>query len=255
MSHKAIGLLPSTLFTTLIPSYHQGGDSVADTPAHEKATSRTPGVASCWRDVDPPLNTCPDNETSIDPGLDPIDNYMNYLYFKSGDWGHCYEEYARFTPGQIERMTALYETQRLQSQTNANDTARPGLWATYPPSELENSTNSTTQPDSQATYSPSEFQTYAPSGSENSTAPPNVSVAEERNFTTSPTNSTDQEDFTATSAPTLPAVDTSQPYLRATLAPSIPSNWYSMDTVKSVGNSLSSFAVTALMSLILLCFY
>ena len=41
------------------------------------------------------LDTCNDSIPGIDKGLDPVDNFMNYI---SGD---CMEQHGRFTPGQV----------------------------------------------------------------------------------------------------------------------------------------------------------
>jgi hypothetical protein len=42
----------------------------------------------------------------VDPGYDPVDNYMNVIP------GACYEKYGRFTAGQAERMLVQYKTFR-----------------------------------------------------------------------------------------------------------------------------------------------
>src|SRR3569623_1956339 len=89
--------------TSLLPIYI--GD--VDTPAHSGPTADiSDGADSCWQDLQPSLNTCPDDVPLVDAGPDPIDNYMNYLS------GLCYELYGRFTAGQSERMLAQYETFR-----------------------------------------------------------------------------------------------------------------------------------------------
>lgn len=38
----------------------------------------------------------------LDTGLDPVDNYMNYLP------GECFRDYGRFTPDQRRRMKAQW---------------------------------------------------------------------------------------------------------------------------------------------------
>ena len=111
------------------------GDGVADTPAQAKWGYCYSGYKSCFRNLASPLNTCPDDQSNVDPGNDPVDNYMvrtdliaecateacltsvsssllhavlrqNYML------GICREKYGEFTPGQVERMVAAYETFR-----------------------------------------------------------------------------------------------------------------------------------------------
>ena len=68
----------------------QASDGVADTPNHSNATWGYPGENRCWLDnkylvtagdssnVFPisTLDTCSDDIAGIDPGLDPVDNYV-----------------------------------------------------------------------------------------------------------------------------------------------------------------------------------
>jgi len=63
-------------------------DGVADTPAQNGYTSGCPASR----------DSCPNS-----PGLDPIHNYMDYSY------DVCYSE---FTPGQVVRLTNMYNTYR-----------------------------------------------------------------------------------------------------------------------------------------------
>jgi len=88
-----------------IPYYFFNGDGVADTPAHSGPTKYEDERKVCWRGQG--LNTCPDNQLGVDPGMDPINNYMNYGHAR------CRLYYGTFTTGQIERMVAEYEAYRL----------------------------------------------------------------------------------------------------------------------------------------------
>ena len=54
----------------------------------------------CWLDQD--IDTCDDSIAGIDPGKDPVTNYMNFI-------GTCSEEHGYFTHGQIRRMVSLYD--------------------------------------------------------------------------------------------------------------------------------------------------
>jgi hypothetical protein len=62
-----------------------GGDDIADTPAHAGSTLFTTdasqGIWDCFRPVSTygVLDTCADDLVGVDPGPDPIDNYMNYV--------------------------------------------------------------------------------------------------------------------------------------------------------------------------------
>ena len=80
--------------------------SASDTPAHAVPTlgRKTPSRTPCWQGDQ--IDTCPKNRTGSDPGLDPVDNYMNYLT------PSCYYWYGRFTPGQVDRMVAQYHAFR-----------------------------------------------------------------------------------------------------------------------------------------------
>jgi len=84
------------------------GDGVKDTAAHAQPSifenPDHPNKITCFQGWD--LDTCPDNIPGVDPGLDPVSNYMNFGY------GACRLRYGHFTPGQIQRMTAEYETFR-----------------------------------------------------------------------------------------------------------------------------------------------
>jgi predicted Zn-dependent protease len=73
-------------------SYYNG-DGVSDTAAHTK------GSKNCIRR----WNTCPDDVEGVDPGNDPLDNLMSYAPER------CQHN---FTPGQQERMVAMYEHYR-----------------------------------------------------------------------------------------------------------------------------------------------
>ncbi|OAQ57583.1 metalloprotease [Pochonia chlamydosporia 170] len=74
-----------------------GGDFIADTPAEASPANDSPDWAKCPVGRD----TCPDL-----PGLDPIDNHMDYTYYKCRN---------RFTPGQTARMRGLLSLVRLGS--------------------------------------------------------------------------------------------------------------------------------------------
>ena len=88
-------------------NYQFSGDGVADTPAHDGATfGQNVGRNTCWQDTE--LDTCDDGINGCDPGMDPIDNYMNVIP------GPCYDKFGRFTSGQMERMLAQYETFRFR---------------------------------------------------------------------------------------------------------------------------------------------
>jgi len=55
--------------------------------------------------------------------LDPIDNYMNYIDARGGqEKGACYEQYGRFTLGQIERMTMMWEKFREETTSSPSQT-------------------------------------------------------------------------------------------------------------------------------------
>ncbi|GKY98136.1 hypothetical protein MPSEU_000771400 [Mayamaea pseudoterrestris] len=87
------------------------GDGVKDTPAHSGPTyAQSQGMETCWQNLEPKLNTCPDTLESIQAGMDagddPIGNFMNYIP------PNCYRDYGRFTPGQVERMVSQYEAFR-----------------------------------------------------------------------------------------------------------------------------------------------
>jgi len=84
-------------------SFYFAGDGVADTPAHAVPTWNVTQHSYCWRRDE--LDTCKDKK-GVDPGLDPIDNFMNYLP------GNCFEQFGRFTEGQSRRMVAEYLTFR-----------------------------------------------------------------------------------------------------------------------------------------------
>lgn len=125
-----------------IEYYWQTGDGVEDTPAHFDATWSYPGEATCWRNprtMETELDTCREDQGE-DQGLDPVDNYMNYISgeFLCAFWtliqsprrrfeltspalldfaGRCFDLYGHFTNGQIERMIAQYETYRLRDDT------------------------------------------------------------------------------------------------------------------------------------------
>jgi hypothetical protein len=77
------------------------GDAVADTPRHVLSSSNECG----------PADSCPD-----DPGQDPLDNFMGYTL--------CQD---RFTPGQVERMTLIWQNWRSQDDGKADggDDAMP----------------------------------------------------------------------------------------------------------------------------------
>ena len=79
------------------------GDGVRDTPAHKK------GSKNCIFSQ----NTCPDDVPGIDPGKDPLDNVMSYAN------DNCA---INFTPGQAERMLALFEYYRLDEDYEHPDT-------------------------------------------------------------------------------------------------------------------------------------
>jgi hypothetical protein len=58
------------------------GDGVSDTAAHTGPTYSQPnGYDSCWQNISPKLNTCPDtfaNEAAgMDIGDDPVDNFVS----------------------------------------------------------------------------------------------------------------------------------------------------------------------------------
>jgi predicted Zn-dependent protease len=73
-------------------SYYNG-DGVTDTPAHTKGS----------RDCSRRQNTCPNDVEGVDPGEDPLDNLMSYAADR------CQHN---FSPGQKERMVAMYEFYR-----------------------------------------------------------------------------------------------------------------------------------------------
>ena len=70
------------------------GDGVDDTPAHQMPTSAE-------------LSECAQTDTCPAEGLDPVRNFMNYMPDK------CVSE---FTPGQVERMDAVYARYRLKEK-------------------------------------------------------------------------------------------------------------------------------------------
>jgi hypothetical protein len=107
------------------------GDGVTDTPAHYAATENYYGANSCWTDY--VLDTCQD-VPGIDPGVDPIDNYMNYLT------ADCWKKRGRFTLGQVERMLASFEQFRDPSSTYLGTT----LTYTLPYSAAGTTSNSVT---------------------------------------------------------------------------------------------------------------
>lgn len=81
------------------------GDGVDDTPAHAGPTWDEAGRDQCWRTT-PPLDTCPDR-SSIDAGVDPVTNYMNYVS------GECWRRGGSFTTGQVSRLNAIFARYRL----------------------------------------------------------------------------------------------------------------------------------------------
>jgi len=93
------------------------GDGVRDTPAQENPSWDWPGGYDCWKSLDPPLNTCRDIP-GIDPGVDPVNNFMNYIP------GHCMESYGQFTPDQNYRMIAEYEAFRITYHTSNSQFAQ-----------------------------------------------------------------------------------------------------------------------------------
>lgn len=98
----------------LVPSHTH-----KQTPAHNGPTlTHEAYERNCYRTAR--LNTCPDTIPGIDQGLDPIDNWMNYLP------PHCYLEGsgARFTGGQEVRMLAEFEYFRAPNPMSANTTCR-----------------------------------------------------------------------------------------------------------------------------------
>jgi hypothetical protein len=94
---------PFAVYTNLL------NDGVTDTPSHAAPSEEYPGIEVCWKNQNNQtmLDTCDDSKLpGIDPGLDPVDNYMNY------NGGACREKYGEFTPGQVERMLAQYAAYR-----------------------------------------------------------------------------------------------------------------------------------------------
>jgi hypothetical protein len=85
--------------------YVLSGDGVADTPSHKSSSlqSTCAHTTGCCLDAQgiSTLNTCPGQ-----PGMDPVRNFMNYLV------AYCSQKYGEFTPGQITRMVAQYESFR-----------------------------------------------------------------------------------------------------------------------------------------------
>ena len=64
-------------------AYNLIGDGVADTPAHSGPTfGQSKGLSSCWQNMSPKLNTCPDTQANelagMDIGDDPVDNYVSH---------------------------------------------------------------------------------------------------------------------------------------------------------------------------------
>ncbi|GKZ00468.1 hypothetical protein MPSEU_000999300 [Mayamaea pseudoterrestris] len=95
------------------------GDGVQDTPAQAAATWEYAGFATCWQASQ--LDTCNDTLIDIDPGLDPVSNYMNYVD------PVCWANYGEFTRGQNRRMLAMFEQFRLSSPwtcTNVGEKCR-----------------------------------------------------------------------------------------------------------------------------------
>lgn len=77
---------------------------MSDTPAHSGMTASQPEQQHCY--IGQQLNTCPDNIDGVDPGNDPVRNYMNVV-----DW-QCRQEFGEFTFGQVRRMVAQFEMWR-----------------------------------------------------------------------------------------------------------------------------------------------
>ena len=89
--------------------YKLVGDGVTDTPAHFTYTlAQDCAFTTCCLDANgvSTLDTCPGQ-----PGRDPVKNFMNYLS------SPCSLKYGEFTPGQVARMVAQYETFRSPSRT------------------------------------------------------------------------------------------------------------------------------------------
>lgn len=90
--------------------YKLVGDGVADTPAHFTYTlaQKSCAFTTCCLDANgvSTLNTCPGLT-----GRDPVKNFMNYISSK------CSQRYGEFTPGQVARMVAQYETFRSPTRT------------------------------------------------------------------------------------------------------------------------------------------
>lgn len=93
---------------------YYNGDGVLDTAAHKKSSGNCNVVA----------DTCPNNVAGVDPGKDPTDNLMSYAY------DSCRQI---FTPGQIERMIAMYEHFRYDPNMVVSAPTDPPVAPTDPP--------------------------------------------------------------------------------------------------------------------------
>lgn len=133
------------------------GDGVSDTPAQLDGSTNRPGKRHCWR-LDPPINSCADNVTGVDPGNDAVNNYLDY------GTGYCRHLYGSFTPMQIQRMIAQWETfRRVPGQALIS---APTLAPSEAPSLSQQPTAVPTHsmlPSSQPSMQPSSFPSDAPS--------------------------------------------------------------------------------------------
>ncbi|GKY98689.1 hypothetical protein MPSEU_000825200 [Mayamaea pseudoterrestris] len=158
--------------------YSIAGDGVSDTPAQVNGTSSRPGQIKCWR-LDPPINSCPDNVAGVDAGVDGVNNYLDY------GSGPCRQQYGYFTPMQIQRMVAQWETFRYIA--NQPPLSAPSQSPSSSPSRVR-------KPTKPPTRKPSKAPTRTPTSSAPTSPPINI-------FKRVPTNPPSSK---PAKAPTLP---------------------------------------------------
>jgi hypothetical protein len=157
------------LFHTFENGCRAPGDGVNDTAA----------VAQPSYSCNGNTNTCPDDDPTIDAGVDPLENWMDYTHY-----GNCANS---FTPGQITRMVAMFEEFRTLDPTNhttdpvvVNNAAPVPSPSTMAPStdhvSSTNATIPTTPPVPSTTHTATASPSTAPVPATMTTTPTTVSL-------------------------------------------------------------------------------